>query len=176
MKQLLAFLAFGIVGLVFQATVLGEDGLLRFVPDALLVLSVFVAFRSPSASGLLVAFLLGLMGDCASARFLGPNAAGCMAGFLVTVALSRWVLADHGAGLFGLTALASLVKSVVVLVFIRAYFPIHESIVLIAGRVLAEALLSSILAVVVVWWWGRVPGAGRAGVGYSAGRTGAVAY
>lgn len=91
--------------------------ILRFdnvwTPDFILILVVSLSFIYHNSFAVIIAFVLGIIGDVADGRFLGPNAAGCVIAYLIAVLLSTKLYTPRFSGQFFIVCLASCVKSTV---------------------------------------------------------------
>ena len=154
------FLLIALVGLFLQSVMRGE--LVAVVPDIVLVLVVIVALLYPSVPGLLACYALGLLADFATARFLGPNAAGCVVAFALAVTVSNKVYADRLVGVAMITFLCSIAKALTLLSMLSAFLSSHQPHAFAAKTILLESLFTAVLAPPVVW---------LLGVGRSFGKT-----
>ena len=103
---------FGLVlAVVLQTSVLPFHVASPFKPDLLLVAMVYLALRSPAASGALLAWLLGLIKDVFSGLYLGLNAFSFLIIFLVISSISDLLYAESGE-LFVVTVSAATLACV----------------------------------------------------------------
>ncbi|MCC6953480.1 MAG: rod shape-determining protein MreD [Deltaproteobacteria bacterium] len=144
MRSVLTFSALLLLGLLVQATLVHSLFPSAVAPDFLLMLVFFLGIHHKSPMGAFGAFLLGVTADFASARFIGPNAAGAVIAFAFVATSSGHMFAERGVISGILAFFASIVKSIVFLVMMRFYagisFPIEET-----TTVLLEALFTGIL-------------------------------
>lgn len=88
---------FGLVlAVVLQTSILPFHVASPFKPDLLLVAMVYLALRSPAASGALLAWTLGLVKDVFSGLYLGLNAFSFLIIFLVIKSISDLLYAESG--------------------------------------------------------------------------------
>lgn len=73
-KVFIYLLLCALVALLLQGAVLKMALPDWSVPNLILVLVVFVAFRMPTVSGVVIAFILGLLLDVSTGKLLGPYA------------------------------------------------------------------------------------------------------
>ena len=103
---------FGLVlAVVLQASVLPVHLAAPFKPDLLLVAMVYLALRSPVASGAPLAWALGLIKDVFSGLYLGLNAFTFLIVFLVIKSISDLLYAESGE-LFVVTVSAATLACV----------------------------------------------------------------
>ena len=144
MRLVATFAVLLVLGLLVQATLVHSLFPSAIAPDFLLMLVFFLGIHHKSPLGAFGAFLLGVVADLASARFIGPNAAGAVIAFAFVAYSSGHMFAERGAISGILAFFASLVKSIVFLTMMRFYagisFPIEE-----VTTVLLEALFTGIL-------------------------------
>jgi rod shape-determining protein MreD len=139
------------VGLLLQSTLfqLLPSGLAA--PDILLVLAVFLGLNYHTIGGATGAFLLGYIQDSTSGGPAGLNACGMLVVYVLVYLTCRRLWVDNVLSKVVLVFLASLVKTIVVVVLLAAATPS-----LAAWRSLPLTLLShGLLAVVVappVFW------------------------
>jgi len=111
-RNILAFFAL-VLAVVLQTSVLPVHLAAPFKPDLLLVAMVYLALRSPVASGAPLAWGLGLIKDVFSGLYLGLNAFSFLIIFLVIKSISDLLYAESGE-LFVVTASAATLACVAV--------------------------------------------------------------
>ena len=150
MRNVAIFFCAFILGLVIQATVFHTMFPASIAPDFLLILVFSLALNDRSALGAVGAFFLGLGGDFASARFVGPTAAGMVVAYCVIVACANHVYAERGPAVVIITFLASLVKSAVYALMLAVYTSVDVLTQHVLLLVFGEALVTALLAPLVL--------------------------
>lgn len=116
------------------------------VPQLLSMLMVYISFHESGQRGLLSAFLIGLIGDFASAILLGPLAIAGIFVFLIIHILRQHVFAASGMvaafAVFFSSMLVQIIAGVVRFSFVDLPW-------LFGGEMLVQALVSAILAPLV---------------------------
>lgn len=139
------FLALLLFGLFIQATFIHGLFPSAPAPDFLLILVVMLGLNYKSPGGALGAFILGILADFASARFVGPNAAGAVLAFYFVVVISGHTFVDRGA-IGGLVAfVACCVKSISFLLMRWIYVGVSPAMTDVTA-LLIEAVLTGVLA------------------------------
>lgn len=141
--------AISLFGAVLNAALIRTIAPSTVTPDFSLILTVIFALYFYSPAGVLVAFLLGIMVDFASAQFVGPNAAGCVMAFCAVGLIANRMYAEKWLALMIITFACSIVKSLTYVGFVSLYFPtqIGESI---RNTVLGEAFVTAIFAPIII--------------------------
>ena len=147
-----------LAGLFLQSVMRGD--LIAVVPDVVLVLVVIIALLHPTVPGLFACFGLGLLADFATARYLGPNSAGCVVAFALAVTVSTKIYADRLVGVAMIAFVCSIAKALTLLAMFAAFFNKVQPNIL--RTILLEGLLTAMLAPAIVW---------ILGVGRSFGKT-----
>jgi len=150
MRQVSAFLIFGILGLGIQATIFHSTFPALPAPDVILILVVAISRLYHTRLGVLGAFCMGLLADFASAQYLGPNAAGCIIAFLFVGLIANRMYADKVIAIFFITAGSSLAKSLMAIAMYTFYVPDYTLPPDAIKIVMLEALFSAILAPLVL--------------------------
>ena len=135
-----------IFGLFLQATMVDSLFPMLSSPDLILLLVMALALRFANVWGLVTAFLLGICADFASAQFVGPHAAAYVLVFCLTMTASQGVYVERGVGMFVLSFMMSLVKSVVFLLMLVMFTDVSIFSVYVLKIVFIEALLTAIIA------------------------------
>ena len=154
------FLLIALTGLFLQSVMRG--GLIPVVPDIVLVLVVIIALLYPNIPGLLACFGLGLLADFATARYLGPNSAGCVVAFALAVTVSTKIYADRLVGVAMISFVCSIAKALTLLAMWAAFLKTYPSQMFAFKTILSEAATTAVLAPPLVW---------MLGVGRSFGKT-----
>ena len=144
MRQIVSFAVMLFLGLLVQSTLVHSLFPLAIAPDFLLMLVFYLGVHSKTPLGAFGAFCLGVFADLASARFIGPNAAGAVVAFYFVAVVSGHMFAERG-GIAGILAFfASLVKSAAFLATLRIYVGAPITVQDL-GTVTLEALFTGIL-------------------------------
>lgn len=144
LKPVFSFVAIAFVGLLLQTMVVSNPQFV--VPDISLVLVVILALYYRSVYGMLAAFALGLTADFASARFLGPNAAGSVVAYALAVSISNRVYADRSLGISILAGICDVSKSLTLVAMKYTFVGPTEIAASTGMRVLIEGLLTGAVA------------------------------
>ena len=150
MRQICIFLIFALLGLGIQATIFHSTFPELPAPDFILILVVAVSRLYHTRWGVLGAFALGILADFASARYLGPNAAGCVIAFLIVGLIANRMYADKVIAIFFITAGTSVAKSLTAILMFYMYVPDFSVPPSILKTVVLEALFTAMLAPVVL--------------------------
>jgi rod shape-determining protein MreD len=149
-RTVLVFFAAFVLGLLIQATVVHAIVPAAIAPDFIAMLVLFLALRYRHSWGVTGAFLLGAGSDFASARFLGPGAAGSVIGFLICAGIANHVYAERALLLALLGFLCSLAKNAAALLLVALYVR-NEILTVNSGMtLLGEALITAVLTPLVV--------------------------
>ena len=135
---------------VLQICFAGSSASAFLVPDLVLLVALTLALDFPCLRSLFVVFLLGLVGDAASGKYLGPSAGGMVAAYLLVHLFHSRV---HSLGLVGLAVLAcfcSLAKSVVSTRIVSYFSPQCGFDWNFAQQIMFEALATGIFAPAVI--------------------------
>lgn len=137
---LLFFIAF-ICGIFIQATLLHSVLPDLVAPDLLMILSVFLGLRARNASGAVGAFIIGLGADFATAKFLGPSAAGSVVAFATTVFVANHFFSEKWFTVSMMALLASFAKNLTQALVLFAFTDINH----FQWQFLPTAILESVL-------------------------------
>ena len=137
-------------GLFLQSTVFHTSFPFIPAPDFIVILVVALALRSPSVSGAVGVFLMGLFADVVSGQFLGPNAAGSVVAFLVVVNIATRVYAERFFAVMLVVFLCSMVKSLVQLLLLATYLDGDYFAQATLWQLVTEACLSALFAPIVL--------------------------
>ena len=149
-RTFLLFLVIALTGLFLQSVLRGE--MIAVVPDVVLVLVVIIALLFPTVPGLFACFALGLLADFATARYLGPNAAGCVVAFALAVTVSTKIYADRLIGVAMIAFVCSVAKALTLLAMFAAFFNKVQPNIL--STIVLEGILTAFLAPPIVWMLG----------------------
>lgn len=150
-RGILLYTFFCIFGLFLQSSVFHTFLPGSVMPDLICILVLGLALQSRSVAGLFGAFLLGLVLDFGSARYVGPNAGGAAAAFFIAVYVAERVYAEKGVAVLLLAFLCSLAKSSIVNLHLFFYAPGAEVTSNLFVTVILEALLTALFAPFVLW-------------------------
>jgi rod shape-determining protein MreD len=138
-----------LLGIAAQGAVLHTVAPTAVVPDCIAILVVLLGVKKRSAAGSFGAFLLGLGGDFASGRFLGPSAAGCVLAYCLAVAVANRVYTERGVSLALLTVVCSFVKTATALLMVFLHTKLDIFTVNVLNGIVFEAALTGVLAPMV---------------------------
>lgn len=149
----LLFLVACFAGLFIQGSLIHSTIPSAPAPDFILVLVVIVALRYQTVGGVCGVFVLGLLDDFASARFLGPSAAGAVVAFLLVGVIASRVFADRSFAIMLITFICSLAKSFVYVLMYAIYLDnglAQVAQLYVLQIVLLEALFSALVAPIIL--------------------------
>lgn len=149
-RSVVVFLVACVVGLIIQATFAHTIAPFAIAPDIVVILAVFLGLRYQNWLGAAGAFCLGVLGDFASAQFVGPVAGGSLVAFVVAVIVSRKVYAENPVAIVLLTFLCSVADSVYYMIIVGSYVELELVWLSTARGVAIEALITSIIAPAVI--------------------------
>jgi len=150
MKTVIVFFIAFLIGLFVQATLLHSLFPDIVVPDILLILVVFLGVRSRTPWGVFGAFLIGIGGDFASAKYLGPFAAGSVSAFLVTVFIANHLFSEKGFTIAFTAAAASIAKNLTAGIIISIFTGLSILKFSFLSTLLLEALLTGIVCPILM--------------------------
>jgi rod shape-determining protein MreD len=156
-KTPLVFLLFFLLGIFIQATLIHSLFPDVVVPDFLVILVVFLGIRSRNPLGAVGAFLIGVGGDFATARFVGPFAAGSVIAFYLTVFIADHLFSEKGFTVAFTAFVASLAKNVAAGVLLLFYTDFDFFRWKLLSTLLLEALFTALLCPLIlkVITWGK---------------------
>jgi len=146
---LLFFVAF-MCGIFIQATLLHSVLPDIVSPDLLIILTVFLGLRARNAMGAFGAFIIGLGADFASAKFLGPFAAGSVVAFAATVFVANHFFSEKWFTVSITALLASAAKNLTQALVLLAFTEINLFQWQYLSTALLECFLTAVCAPVVV--------------------------
>lgn len=151
MRVVFTFLFFTLIGLLINATIFHTTFPSSTAPDFILILTVALAFYYPEKGGLILAFLLGLFADFASAQYLGPNAAGSVIAFCFVGLIANRIYADKFFAVMIITFVCSLAKLLTMLLMYYVYLlESFDSFLPLLKTVFFEAALTALFAPLVL--------------------------
>jgi rod shape-determining protein MreD len=146
LKKAILITLFCFFGLFIQSSVIHSNFPGFIAPDFILLVVVIIGLQSPGVGGLFVSFLLGLFADVASGVYLGPQAAGCVIAFCLTIGIAKRVFAEQSFAVASICFWASLAKTSTYLLLLMFYVSPE---LLTRGSLtilLLEALLTALVA------------------------------
>ena len=111
MRNFFVFVIILILGLSLNSTVFHYTNPSFIAPDIIVILSVIIAFYYPNVVGLFFAFILGLLADFASAKYLGPNAGGSVLAFALVGIIANRIYAEKMIAVGIIVFICCLAKS-----------------------------------------------------------------
>lgn len=145
-RKVLVFVLVAVFGLLLQSKAVHALSPTAVAPDIIVVLVVYLGLTTHTFFGAIGAFLLGILSDFASGQYIGPNAAGALLGFLLTMVLARKVYADQFIAVIILTFICCLLKSICLAAMLATYVG-FQPVTSMAFRVLLlEAFFSAVVA------------------------------
>lgn len=139
-----------ILGIFLQGSLIGSTIPAAIVPDVLVVLAVYVALTSRTVLGLVGVFLLGIVADLAGGVYVGPNAAGAVAAFVVTGILANRVYAERIFAIVIISFVCSIVKSLVIALLLWRYTTFEIALVPLVQKIIFEAAATGFVAPIFV--------------------------
>jgi rod shape-determining protein MreD len=139
-----------LLGLFFEGSVIANFIPNAVVPDVLVVMAVYVALRFRTLPGLIGVFLLGIIADFATAIYVGPNAAGTVAVFVLTGILANRVYAERIFAIVLISFVCSLCKSTVIVSLLYYYVNPDWNLIILGRTMVFEALATACIAPIVV--------------------------
>jgi len=149
-KTILLFFVAFICGIFIQATLLHSVQPEIVAPDLLMILAVFLGLRARNASGAIGSFVIGLGADFASAKFLGPYAAGSVVAFAATVFVANHFFSEKWFTVLMTAFIASLAKNLTQATVLAAFTEINLFQWQFVFIGLLESVLTAVCAPVVI--------------------------
>src|SRR5215813_5626196 len=116
MRPALGFAIMALMALLLQTSVLPSVAINRATPDLLLIMCVYLGLHQHTVGGALGAFFLGYLQDAFSGSVAGLNAFGMCLVFTLVYLTSRRLWVDNTISKFVVVFLASVLKTVAILV------------------------------------------------------------
>lgn len=156
-RTALLFVIAYFIGLFIQATLLHSIFPDVIAPDVLLMLVVFLGLRTRTPGGAVGAFLIGLGGDFASAKFLGPFAAGSVAAFLVTTFVANHLFSEKGFTVAVTAFIASISKNLAAATVISLFTDVELMQWSFIYVLILEAIFTAVVCPFVIYalTWGH---------------------
>ncbi|MFT7578538.1 MAG: rod shape-determining protein MreD [Myxococcota bacterium] len=147
--------------LALESPFLHQAGAAQYVPDLILIMTIYVGLTSSFGRGLAVALILGLLKDgFASGTPVGMYMEVCALAFVVSYRLSRRLVlrGPFGAMLvsFVFSLGASVVELLLSLIFVRSFGVGTSGPGLIFASMVPQALFTAPFGVVVFWLMDRL--------------------
>lgn len=156
-----AIILVGFLLLALESPLLYDAGMAQYVPDLVLVMTVYLGLTSSFGRGLGIALVLGLLKDgFASGTPVGMYAEIGAIAFLVSFRLSRRLVLRGPVGAMLVSLVfsigASIVELVLSLVFVRSFGQGSSGPGLVLASMLPQALVTAPFGVVVFWLLDRL--------------------
>lgn len=145
-RPALLFGAVAIGALLLQTTVLPVAAIGRATPDLLLIMCVYLGLHQHTVGGAIGAFSLGYLQDAFSGSVAGLNAFGMCLVFTVVYLTSRRLWVDNTISKIAVVFLASVLKTVAILVLVALFLSIQGLWRTILSYLLIEAVLAALLS------------------------------
>ena len=145
-RPALLFGAVAIGALLLQTTVLPFAALGRATPDLLLIMCVYLGLHQHTVGGAIGAFSLGYLQDAFSGSVAGLNAFGMCLVFTVVYLTSRRLWVDNTISKIAVVFLASVLKTVAILVLVALFLSIEGLWRTMLSYLLIEAVLAALLS------------------------------
>ena len=146
MRAALLYAAIAVGALLLQTTVLPYISFGRATPDLLLIMCVYLGLHQHSVAGAVGAFFLGYLQDTFSGSMVGLNASGMCVVFTVVYLTSRRLWVDNAISKIVVVFLASVLKTVAVLILIVRFMSADGVWQTMVAYLLIEALLAAVLS------------------------------
>jgi rod shape-determining protein MreD len=140
------FAVLAVTALLLQTTVLPVAAVGRATPDLLLIMCVYLGLHQHTVGGAFGAFLLGYLQDSFSGSVVGLNAFGMCLVFIVVYLTSRRLWVDNTISKFVVVFLASLLKTMAILVLAALFMSVEGLWHTVLRYLLTEAILAAILS------------------------------
>jgi len=145
-RTAILYAAIAVVALLLQTTVLPHVTVGRTSPDLLLIICVYLGLHQHTVAGALGAFFLGYLQDAFSGSLVGLNAFGMSLIFTVVYLTSRRLWVDNAISKIVVVFLASLLKTVAVLLLVALFMSADGVWQTMLGYLLIEGVLAAVLS------------------------------
>jgi len=145
-RPALLFGAVAVGALLLQTTVLPLAAIGRATPDLLLIMCVYLGLHQHTVGGAIGAFSLGYLQDAFSGSVTGLNAFGMCLVFTVVYLTSRRLWVDNTVSKIAVVFLASVLKTVAILVLVALFLSIDGLWQTMLSYLLIEAVLAALLS------------------------------
>ncbi len=145
-RPALLFGVAAVAALLLQTTVLPLAAVGRATPDLLLIMCVYLGLHQHTVGGAIGAFSLGYLQDAFSGSVAGLNAFGMCLVFTVVYLTSRRLWVDNTISKIAVVFLASLLKTIAILVLVAVFMSIEGLWRTMLSYLLIEAVLAAILS------------------------------
>ena len=146
MRAAFLFAVLAVTALLLQTTVLPVAAVGRATPDLLLIMCVYLGLHQHTVGGAVGAFLLGYLQDSFSGSVVGLNAFGMCLVFITVYLTSRRLWVDNTISKFVVVFLASLLKTMAILVLAALFMSVQGLWHTVVRYLLTEAILAAILS------------------------------
>ncbi len=146
MRAAVLFAVLAVTALLLQTTVLPVAAVGRATPDLLLIMCVYLGLHQHTVGGAVGAFLLGYLQDSFSGSVVGLNAFGMSLVFITVYLTSRRLWVDNTISKFVVVFLASLLKTLAILVLAAVFASVQGLWHTVLRYLLTEAILAAILS------------------------------
>jgi rod shape-determining protein MreD len=134
------------LAVLLETTVLQALPFGRPAPDLLLILCVYLGLHRHTAGGVVGAFLLGYLQDSVSGSAAGLNSFGMVLVFVLVYLTCRRLWVDNVVSKVVLVFLASLVKTVAIVVLMATFLGFEESWNTLGWDLVINGALTAVLA------------------------------
>jgi len=141
---LLSLLA--VLALLLQTTVLPRAAIGRATPDLMLIICVYLGLHHHTVGGAVGAFMLGYLQDAFSGSVIGLNAFGMCLVFSAVYLTSRRLWVDNTLSQIVVVFLASMLKTVTVLILVAIFLPVDGWWHSLLGSLFLQAGLAAIIS------------------------------
>lgn len=146
MRAAFLFAVLAVTALLLQTTVLPVAAVGRATPDLLLIMCVYLGLHQHTVGGAVGAFMLGYLQDSFSGSVVGLNAFGMCLVFITVYLTSRRLWVDNTISKFVVVFLASLLKTMAILVLAALFMSVQGLWHTVVRYLLTEAILAAILS------------------------------
>lgn len=158
-----AILLVGFLMLALESPLLHQANVAQYVPDLVLIMTVYIGLTSTFGRGLALALALGLLKDgFALGTPIGMYTEISAIAFIVAYRLSRQLVLRGPVGAMLVSLVfsvgASLVELILSLVFVRSFGDGSSGPGLILASLVPQALVTAPFGVVVFWLLDRLDG------------------
>jgi len=157
----LAIVLLGFLLLAILSPLLHQANVAQYVPDVILIMTIYIGLSSTFGRGLLVVVLLGLLKDgFAAGTPVGMYTEIGVLAFLIAFRLSRRLVLRGPVGAmlvsFTFSLGASVVELILSLVFVRDFGHGSSGPGLILASMIPQALVTAPFGIVVFWLMDRL--------------------
>ena len=146
MRTAILYGAIAVGALLLQTSVLPQVSGGRATPDLLLIMCVYLGLHQHTVAGAVGAFFLGYLEDAFSGSLVGLNAFGMSLIFAIVYLTSRRLWVDNAISKIVVVFLASVLKTVAVLILVALFLSAEGVWRTMLGSLLIEGLLAAVLS------------------------------